>query len=103
MAKPRAITKAMTDKAKFRFDVGKGRTGKALVEIQNGYFIRGENKASSLEWDLSHSKEVVVEYNMLGQTMGCQTVLSFWIDDTSGYGPEKHAIGIGVEDVLANE
>lgn len=103
VAKPRAVTMAMTDKGKLRFDAGKGRTGKALVEIQNGYFIRGENKASSLEWDLSHSKEVVVEYNMLGQTTGCQTVLSFWIDDTSGYGPEKHAIGIGVEDVIANE
>ena len=102
-ARPRAVTMAIKQKAKFRLDAVKSRKGKALVEIHNGYFINGRKKTSTLQWNMSRTKEVAVEYNMLGKTMGCQTVLSFWIDNTSGYGPEKHAIGIGVEDVIADE
>jgi len=101
VARPRAITMAMKHKSEFRFDAGKARTGQASVEIHNGYFIEGSKKLSSVQWDMSRPKEVTVEYNMLGKMMGCQTVLSFWIDDTSGYGPQKHAIGVGLEDVIS--
>ena len=101
-ARPKAITKAIKQKGKFRLDSGISRKGQALVEIYNGYFIDGKKKTSTLQWNMSRPKEVAVEYNMKGKNNGCQTLLSLWIDDQSGYGPEKHAIGVGLDDVTVN-
>ena len=100
VARPRAFSMATKQKGRFRLNAGKAGSGQAFVEIQNGYFINGRKKSNTLQWDMSRPKDVTLEYNLPGRVMGCQTILSVWVDDTSGYGPEKHAVGIGLEDVV---